>query len=119
MSDDLRVDAKVQYIAAGQTLERTPARNPMPNPTPPASPNSPTAAVAVIELNSPPVNALSHAVRKHLVDELTAAEANPAIKAVVLIGTDEFFSGGADVKEFNTPKAAAEPSLDTLIRRFE
>jgi 3-hydroxyacyl-CoA dehydrogenase len=76
-------------------------------------------AVAVIKLDNPPVNALSHAVRKHLVDELTKAEQDPAITAVVLIGTDEFFSGGADVKEFNTPRATAEPSLDTMIRRFE
>jgi len=77
------------------------------------------SAVAVIKLDNPPVNAMSHAVRKHLVDELTKAEQDPAITAVVLIGTDEFFSGGADVKEFNTPQAAAEPTLDTLIRRFE
>jgi 3-hydroxyacyl-CoA dehydrogenase len=76
-------------------------------------------AVAVIKLDNPPVNALSHAVRKHLVDELTKAEQDPAVTAVVLIGTDEFFSGGADVKEFNTPQASAEPSLDTMIRRFE
>ncbi len=76
-------------------------------------------AVAVIKLDNPPVNALSHAVRTHLVAQLKKAEQDPAIAAVVLIGSDDFFSGGADVKEFNTPQAAAEPSLDTLIRHFE
>ena len=83
------------------------------------SPSGPATAVAVIELDNPPVNALSHAVRQRLVDKLTQAEADPAVTAVVLIGSDEFFSGGADVKEFNTPEALAEPSLDTLIRHFE
>jgi 3-hydroxyacyl-CoA dehydrogenase len=82
--------------------------------------NSPSDSdVAVIQLDSPPVNALSHAVRQHLANELARAEADPAVKAVVLIGTSEFFSGGADVKEFNTPKMAAEPNLATLIQLFE
>ena len=71
------------------------------------SPSGTASTVAVIKLDNPPVNALSHAVRRHLVSELTKAEQDPAITAVVLIGTDEFFSGGADVKEFNTPQASA------------
>ena len=83
------------------------------------SPSGSAAAVAVIKLDNPPVNALSHAVRRQLVDALTKAEQDPAVTAVVLIGTDEFFSGGADVKEFNTPQASAEPSLDTMIKRYE
>src|SRR5882757_8668608 len=82
-------------------------------------PSGPADALAVIKLDNPPVNALSHAARQRIVSELTQAEADPAVAAVILIGTDEMFSGGADVKEFNSPQAAAEPSLDTLIRRFE
>ena len=75
--------------------------------------------VAVIQLDNPPVNALSHPHRQRLANELARAEADPAVKAVILIGGPEFFSGGADVKEFNTPKMAAEPSLATLIKLFE
>lgn len=75
--------------------------------------------VAVIQLDNQPVNALSHAVRKHIAAELARAEADPAIKAVILIGTAEFFSAGADVKEFNTPKMAAEPNLTTLTLLVE
>ncbi len=75
--------------------------------------------VAVIQLDNPPVNALSHATRKRIADELARAEADPAVKAVVLTGTAEFFSAGADVKEFNTPKMAAEPNLATLLQLFE
>ena len=86
----------------------------MANPTP-----LPESAIAVIKLDNPPVNALSHAHRQRLVDELTRAEDDAAIAAIVLIGNDEFFSGGADVKEFNSPKSTAEPTLDTTIMRFE
>jgi 3-hydroxyacyl-CoA dehydrogenase len=75
--------------------------------------------VAVIQLDNPPVNALSHPMRMRIANELARAEADPAVKAVILLGKGEFFSGGADVKEFNTPKMAAEPNLATLIRLFE
>ncbi|MBV8854714.1 MAG: enoyl-CoA hydratase/isomerase family protein [Sinobacteraceae bacterium] len=77
------------------------------------------ASVAIIRLDNPPVNALSHAHRSRLVAELTRAEQDSAVSAVILIGNGEFFSAGADVKEFNTPQAQAEPTLDTLIMRFE
>ena len=75
--------------------------------------------VAVIQLDNPPVNALSHAVRQHLATELARAEADPAVKAVVLVGGAEFFCGGADVKEFNKPQMSAEPNLATLLTLFE
>ena len=75
--------------------------------------------VAVIQLDNPPVNALSHATRKRIAAELARAAADPAVKAVVLTGNAEFFSAGADVKEFNTPKMAAEPNLATLLLLFE
>jgi len=75
--------------------------------------------VAVIELDNAPVNALSHSLRQRVAAELTKAEQDPRVSAIVLAGSDAFFSAGADVTEFNTPAAAAEPTLDNLIRRFE
>lgn len=75
--------------------------------------------MAVIQLDNPPVNALSHPIRQRIANELARAEADPAVKAVILIGNGEFFCGGADVKEFNTPKMAAEPNLATLVHLFE
>ncbi|MDB6090673.1 MAG: 3-hydroxyacyl-CoA dehydrogenase [Gammaproteobacteria bacterium] len=79
----------------------------------------PVGDVAVIQLDNAPVNALSHATRQRVASELARAEADPAIAAVLLIGSEEFFSGGADVKEFNTPAMLAEPHLATLVRAFE
>ena len=44
---------------------------------------------------------------------------DPAVKAVVITGAGKAFSGGADIKEFNTPAAMAEPTLHTVIRVVE
>jgi len=41
------------------------------------------------------------------------------VRAIVVTGAGRMFSGGADIREFNTPKVAAEPSLHTLIRMVE
>lgn len=69
--------------------------------------------VAVVTLNSPPVNALSTALRRRLVTALRDAEADPAVRAVVLIGAGRGFSGGADITEFTSPPAA--PSLHEVL----
>jgi 3-hydroxyacyl-CoA dehydrogenase len=75
--------------------------------------------VAVITLDNPPVNGLGHAVRTGLVAGIDAANADPRVKAIVITGAGNAFSGGADIKEFNTPKALAEPTLHTAIRTAE
>ncbi len=76
-------------------------------------------AVAVITLDNPPVNGLGHELRNGIMAGLDRALADAAIKAVVLIGAGKSFSGGADIREFNTPKAGAEPTLHSLIRAIE
>jgi 3-hydroxyacyl-CoA dehydrogenase len=75
--------------------------------------------VAVITLNNPPVNGLGLATRTAAVEALQRAELDPAVKAVVVTGAGKAFSGGADIREFNSPKALAEPTLHTLIRTAE
>jgi 3-hydroxyacyl-CoA dehydrogenase len=76
-------------------------------------------AVAVITMNNPPVNGLGFDLRREIVDGLARAEANEKVKAVVLIGSARAFSGGADIREFGSPKASAEPNLNTVIRVLE
>jgi len=76
-------------------------------------------SVAVITLNNPPVNGLGHATRSAAVDGIRRANDDAAIKAIVITGAGKAFSGGADIKEFNSPKALAEPTLHTLIRVAE
>jgi 3-hydroxyacyl-CoA dehydrogenase len=75
--------------------------------------------VAVITLDNPPVNGLGHALRGAIAADVDAAAADARVKAIVIIGAKALFSGGADIREFNTPKALAEPTLHTVIRIVE
>ena len=75
--------------------------------------------ISVITMNKPPVNGLGHGLRSGIAEALDEANANPAVKAIVLTGTPRAFSGGADVTEFGTPKASQEPNLRVLIALLE
>ena len=75
--------------------------------------------VAVIRMDNAPVNGLSHALRTGLVADVRRAENDANVNAVVLIGSEKAFSGGADIREFGTPAAMAEPRLQTVISIVE
>ena len=60
--------------------------------------------VAVITLNNPPVNGLGNALRAAILKGLQRADADPQVKAAVLIGGGKAFSGGADIREFGKPR---------------
>jgi 3-hydroxyacyl-CoA dehydrogenase len=74
---------------------------------------------AVVTMNNPPVNGLGLDLRREIVEGLARAEADANVKALVLIGSPRAFSGGADIREFGSPKSTAEPSLNTVIRALE
>ncbi|HEY5264474.1 MAG TPA: 3-hydroxyacyl-CoA dehydrogenase NAD-binding domain-containing protein [Steroidobacteraceae bacterium] len=76
-------------------------------------------AIAVLRLENPPVNSLGHEMRQALVDGVERANADAGIEAIVLIGGGAGFSGGADIREFGTPKAAAAPNLLAVLREIE
>ncbi|MGO4377882.1 3-hydroxyacyl-CoA dehydrogenase NAD-binding domain-containing protein [Pseudoduganella sp. RAF19] len=75
--------------------------------------------VAVITLSNPPVNGLGHATRTAAVEGVRRALDDSAVKVIVITGAGKAFSGGADIKEFNSPKALQEPTLHSLIRVVE
>ena len=75
--------------------------------------------VAVITLNNPPVNGLGYDTRKGITDGLERANADAAIRAVVVTGAGKAFSGGADIKEFGTPRALQDPNLLSVILAIE
>lgn len=75
--------------------------------------------VAIITLNNPPVNGLGYDTRVGITNGLEKANADPAVKAIVLTGADKAFSGGADIREFGTAKATQEPNLLSVIRAVE
>src|SRR5690606_26436147 len=74
--------------------------------------------VAVILMDSPPVNSLGHALRASLARTLDEAIQNPEVQAIVLAGDGKMFSGGAAIDEFNQP-VRAEPSLRSILRSME
>ena len=76
-------------------------------------------SVAVITLDNPPVNGLGYDTRRAFAAHVQAADANPDVTAIVITGAGKAFSGGADIKEFGSPKAIAEPNLLSLIRLLE
>ncbi|KAB7648872.1 3-hydroxyacyl-CoA dehydrogenase NAD-binding domain-containing protein [Polymorphobacter fuscus] len=63
--------------------------------------------VAVITIDSPPVNALSADVRDGLDGAFRAIAANPALKAAVLVCAGRTFIAGADISEFGKPPRGA------------
>src|SRR5579863_1055055 len=77
------------------------------------------SGVAVLTMDNPPVNSLGHELREALVASVARANAEPNIAALVLIGSGAGFSGGADIREFGTPKATAYPNLRNVISEVE
>ena len=75
--------------------------------------------VAVITLDNPPVNGMNHALRTRIVEGLDRAQGDSSVNAIVLTGAGGLFSGGADIREFTTPQARAEPTLPTVIAIVE
>jgi len=73
--------------------------------------------VAVIEINSPPVNALSIHVRKAIVAGLENAWADNSVEAIVIICAGRTFFAGADIKEFGKPPMA--PGLSEVLEIME
>ncbi|MCY0150190.1 3-hydroxyacyl-CoA dehydrogenase NAD-binding domain-containing protein [Hoeflea sp. G2-23] len=75
--------------------------------------------VVHITWSNPPVNALSLATRKDIYEAVGAALADDRVDALVLSGEGGRFSGGADVREFNTEDASAFPSIIDIGRLLE
>ena len=63
--------------------------------------------IAVLTVDSPPVNALSAAVRDGIRDGMVKAGADPNAKAIVLICGGRTFIAGADISEFGKPPSGA------------
>jgi 3-hydroxyacyl-CoA dehydrogenase len=73
--------------------------------------------IGVIGVDSPPVNALSHAVREGLIEVLAKAIADTDVKGIVLIGKGRTFVAGADISEFGKPHK--DPSFADVLDRYE
>ena len=75
--------------------------------------------VAVLQIDNSPVNGLNLAMRRGIVAGLQRARNDPKVKVIAITGTGKVFSGGADIREFNTPAAVTEPHLLQVLDAVE
>jgi 3-hydroxyacyl-CoA dehydrogenase len=59
--------------------------------------------IAVVTIDNPPVNALSEGVRTGLYEAVAQAQADDAVKAILIICSGRTYIAGADIKEFGQP----------------
>lgn len=76
-----------------------------------------TDGILLIEIDHPPVNALSTEVRRGLLAALAYGAATADIDAMTIMGAGKVFIGGADIREFDQPPA--EPILPTIVDAIE
>jgi 3-hydroxyacyl-CoA dehydrogenase len=70
-----------------------------------------------IAIANPPVNALGAAVRQGLMKAVIDAQADEAVRAIVIRGDGALFSAGADISEFG--KTPVDPSLPDTVSAIE
>src|SRR5579862_4010532 len=82
---------------------------------------SKTSGIAVVTINNPPVNALSPGVPEGILRSVEAANADPDVRAIVVIGGGTTFVAGADINEFGKIVAGKAPpvSLAQLFLKLE
>jgi 3-hydroxyacyl-CoA dehydrogenase len=64
--------------------------------------------VALLTIDFPPVNALGAPMREGMMQRLDQALADERVKAIVLIGANDRFVAGADIREFGQPRKGPE-----------
>lgn len=74
--------------------------------------------VAVITIANPPLNALNHATRLHLVNSIRSANEAADVKVIVITGAGKAFSAGADISEFSAA-GMKEPYLPDVFDAIE
>lgn len=73
--------------------------------------------VCLLWIDNPPVNALGAGLRRALSDALARANADRAIRSIVILAKGRSFPAGADISEFGKPPQA--PLLPDLCRQVE
>jgi 3-hydroxyacyl-CoA dehydrogenase len=73
--------------------------------------------VTLLEIDNPPVNATSQAVRQGVLDAILRLDADPEVGAIVIAGAGRTFTAGGDITEFG--KTPLLPHLPDVITRIE
>jgi len=77
------------------------------------------SGVAVLEIDHPPVNALSLQVREGLVEGLRRAASEAQVKAIVIAGARGSFPAGADINEIVSGLSHKSPTIREVQSRME
>ena len=78
--------------------------------------------IAVVKINNPPVNALGPGVPEGLEDAIRGAEADGAVRAIVVMGAGTTFVAGADIKQLEDlawGRGPGAPNIHKLLRQIE
>ena len=73
--------------------------------------------VTVLEIDNPPVNATSQAVRQGLLAAILKLDADAGTGAIVICGAGRTFTAGGDITEFGKPPRL--PHLPDVVTRIE
>src|SRR5688572_19417864 len=71
--------------------------------------------IGVITVDNPPVNALGPGVREGIMESVDKGNADPNVKAMVLIGAGRSFIAGADIRQFGKPRPAPTRVSHTVL----
>ena len=80
------------------------------------------AGVAVVKIDNPPVNALGNGVAERLEEAIRSAEADAAVRAIVIMGAGTTFVAGADIKELEDlawGRGPGAPNIHGLLEQIE
>ncbi|SEQ23184.1 3-hydroxyacyl-CoA dehydrogenase [Faunimonas pinastri] len=75
------------------------------------------AAIALVTIDYPPVNAGSESMRRDLLDVFERLSGEAGLTGIVLTGASGNFVGGSDIREFDAPARA--PHLPEVIAAIE
>jgi 3-hydroxyacyl-CoA dehydrogenase len=79
-----------------------------------------TDSIAVVEIDNPPVNALSQAVRAGMKAALEQAAGDPAVQAIVVAAAGRTFIAGADIREQGKPAVPpVTPEICTVMEQCD
>jgi 3-hydroxyacyl-CoA dehydrogenase len=71
--------------------------------------------IGVVIVDNPPVNALGPGVRDGIVEALEQGEADPSVKAMVMIGAGRTFIAGADIRQFGKARAMPKRPVQEVL----
>ena len=78
--------------------------------------------VAVVTIDNPPVNALGNGVAERLEETIRRAEADAAVRAIVIMCAGTTFVAGADIKELEDlawGRGPGAPNIHELLQKIE